>query len=77
MAQSTRDEAARRRRFFELWADCAETGEPELVEGARRRARCSVRFVQVKLKGAAGFTAEELAKLNATRRSKAAFDPYR
>jgi hypothetical protein len=75
--QSTTDAAARRQAVFDLWDDCAETGEPELVEGGEAARELLVRFVQVKLKGAAAFTVEDLAKLNAKRRSKAAFDPYR
>ena len=75
--RSTTDAAARRQAIFELWDDCAESGEAELVEGAQDARALLVRFVQVKLTGEAAFTTDELARLNAKRRSKTAFDPYR
>ncbi len=73
---STPDLAARKQAVFDLWEECAETGDPLLVEGAAKARALLERFVQVKLRGADGFTAEELARLNARRRSRAAFDPY-
>ncbi|MBA3463874.1 MAG: hypothetical protein H0T46_28210 [Deltaproteobacteria bacterium] len=75
--QSTRDAAARKQAIFELWDECAESGEPELVEAAAEARALLVRFVHVKLPAEARFTADELARLNAKRRSKTAFDPYR
>jgi hypothetical protein len=71
------DVAARKQAVFELWDDCAETGDAQLVEGGRAARERLVRFVQVKLHGADAFTAEELARLNAHRRSRDVFDPTR
>ena len=73
---STPDLAARKQAVFDLWEECAETGDPSLVDGGAKARALLERFVQVKLRGADGFTAEELARLNARRRSRAAFDPY-
>lgn len=70
------DVGARKQAVFELWDECAETGDAVIVEGGAKARTLLERFVQVKLRGADGFTAEELARLNAHRRSKAAFDPY-
>ncbi len=73
---TTPDIAARKQAVFDLWEECAETGDPALVDGGAKARALLERFVQVKLHGADGFTAEELARLNAHRRSRAAFDPY-
>lgn len=73
---STRGLTARKQALFELWEECAESGDPALVDGGAKARAYLERFVQVKLRGADGFTAEELARLNARRRSRAAFDPY-
>lgn len=73
---SVPDVSARKQAVFELWEECAETGDAAIVEGGAKARTLLERFVQVKLRGADGFTAEELARLNAHRRSRAAFDPY-
>jgi hypothetical protein len=73
---TTQDVAARKELVFALWDECAETGDEDLVSGGAAARGLVVRFVQVKLRGPNGFTAEELATLNAHRRSKAMFDPY-
>ncbi len=73
------DVAARRVAIFELWDDCAETGEARVIEAAVRARAALDRFVRTKLPedGAAAYTADELARLNARRRSRAVFAPYR
>jgi len=70
------DVAARKQAVFELWDDCAETGEQELVEGGEQARALLARWVQTKLTGAAAYTDDELRRLNANKRSKARFDPY-
>lgn len=70
----TRDPAQRKQLAFELWDDCAETGDDRLVEGGAAARAFLVRFVQVKL--AQRYTEAELAQLNAHRHSRATFDPY-
>ena len=71
---TTQDVAARKELVFALWDECAETGDEDLVSGGAGARELLLRFVQVKLPGA--YTADELAKLNAHRHSKAMFDPY-
>lgn len=72
----TTDVAARKQGLFELWDDCAEDGDDELVAAAAQARVLLIGFVQSKLTGAAAYTADELAKLNATRTSRAVFAPY-
>jgi hypothetical protein len=71
--RTTRSAAQRRRQIFELWDDAEEEGE-----GARARAAI-LRWIRENLPrdGGEGYSAEELARLNASRRSRAEFDPYR
>jgi hypothetical protein len=73
---TTADLAARKAALFELWDDCAETGS-EAIVGAGAAARLFVLgVIRARLQGRAAYTAEELARLNAARRSKAVFAPY-
>jgi hypothetical protein len=74
--QLSHDVAARKQAVFELWDDCAETGDDDLVEGGAQARALLARWVQTKLTGAAAFTEDELRNLNAKKRSKASFDPY-
>ena len=74
---STPDLAARKQGLFELWDECAEAGSAEQIAGGADARKAIADFIQVKLTGARAYTAEELARLNARRRSKAAFAPYR
>lgn len=75
---SNLDVAAKKRALFELWDDCADTGPAELVEAGGRARAYVVGFVNAVLPpgGAAAFSSEELAQLNAHRQSRAAFAPY-
>jgi hypothetical protein len=74
----TQDPAARKRGLFELWDDCAETGDASLVEGGRAARQLVLGVIRSKFPAgsAQAFTAAELAALNAKRQSKAAFAPY-
>lgn len=75
--QLSQDVAARKQAVFDLWDDCAESGDDALVEGGVAARALLARWVQVKLAGANAYTADELRILNAKKRSKASFDPYR
>ena len=74
---TTLDVRARKQGLLELWDECAESGEPELVEGGRSARGMVERWIQVKLTGADRFTSDELARFNAHRHSRATLDPYR
>lgn len=72
------DAEARRAEVFALWDDCAEAGEARVVEAAARARAALYRFVATKLPPGSrdAYTADELARLNATRKSRATFAPY-
>ncbi len=72
----TSDLHARKQGLFELWDECAETGEPEVIAGGDAARDYVIRFIQVKLTGANAYTPDELGRLNAGRHSKAVFAPY-
>ena len=76
MWTTTPDLRARKRGLFELWDECAETGNDELVAGGAAARKLLVGFIQLKLRGAEAYSAEELVQLNRQRRSKAVFAPY-
>lgn len=73
---STAEVAARKQGLFDLWDDCAESGSAELVAGGAAARTRVVQFIQVTMRGEAAFTAADLARLNAQRRSAATFAPY-
>ena len=70
--------AARRQVLFELWDECAESGNDELVVAGHAARLLVVGWIQAKLPAgsALAYTAEDLAALNAKRTSKARFAPY-
>lgn len=71
--RTSRTPAQRRREIFELWDAAEEDGD-----GARARAAIE-QWIRERLPagGPDGYSSEELARLNATRQSRAEFDPYR
>ena len=73
---STTDRVARKQGLFELWDDCAESGDAALIAGGTAARTLVTHFIQVRLRGADAFTVAEIARLNAVRRSKATFAPY-
>ncbi|HEU4611993.1 MAG TPA: hypothetical protein VFS15_07940 [Kofleriaceae bacterium] len=75
---TTHDLAARKQGLFELWDDCAETGSAELVAGGTSARTYLIGVIRAKLPAGSteAFTADELARLNKQRRSRAAFRPY-
>jgi hypothetical protein len=72
----TTDLAARKAGLFELWDDCAETGSEEIVAAGAAARLFVLGVIRGRLRGDDAYTAEELAQLNARRRSTAVFDPY-
>jgi hypothetical protein len=72
----TTDVRARKRAVFELWDDCAESGNADLVEGGRAAREMIVAFIQARFVGADAYTPDELAAFNAKKTSKATFAPY-
>jgi hypothetical protein len=74
----TTDLAARKQGLFELWDDCVETGDPEVVAAAGSARRMIIGFLRAHLPAGSpdAYTPAELAALARTRRSQAAFAPY-
>ena len=72
----TSNVAERKQAVFELWDDCAETGDAELVAGGRDARAMIVEFVQTHLTGRDAYTPDELAAFNAHKASAAPFAPY-
>jgi hypothetical protein len=75
---TTPDPAARKQGLFELWDDCAETGSEELVAGAAAARTYLIGFIRTKLPPGSthAFTADEIARFNKQRKSRAWFTPY-
>jgi hypothetical protein len=74
--QTTRDLRERKQAVFELWDDCAESGDADLVAGGRDAREMIATFVQSHLTGADAYTPDELAAFNAHKTSTATFAPY-
>jgi hypothetical protein len=73
-----RSDDERKEALFELWDDCAETGDDALVQAGASARRYLVGFIRAHLPAGkpGAYTPEDLARLNAHRRSKATFAPY-
>ncbi|HEX4453559.1 MAG TPA: hypothetical protein VH143_21960 [Kofleriaceae bacterium] len=72
----TTDIRQRKQAVFELWDDCAESGNADLVEGGRAAREMIVGFIQMRFVGTDAYTPDELAALNAHKTSTATFAPY-
>lgn len=72
------DARARKQALFELWDECAETGEPGVVAGGEAARRLVIGFIRAHLPAGSpdGFTPDELAALARSKRSTARFQPY-
>lgn len=72
------DDAARRAALFELWDDCADTGDAALAEACTRTRAAVIGFIRARLPAgsAAAYSAEELRALNARKLSSVPFAPY-
>ncbi len=68
----------RKRILFELWDECAESGDDELVEGGRQARAIITTFVNryVPNDGQTAYTEQELRALNNERTSAETFAPY-
>ena len=75
---ATEDLAARKRALFELWDECAETGDPDLVAGGQAARRLVIGAIRARLPAgsALAFTPAELAAFAREKQSKATFQPY-
>jgi hypothetical protein len=73
-----RSDDERKEALFELWDDCAEAGDDDLVAAGANARKYVVGFIRAHLPagGPGAYTPEDLARLNAQRRSKATFAPY-
>src|SRR5262249_30094476 len=63
---------------FEMWDDCAETGEPSVVAAGTRARVTIVRFIRVRMPPGsdAAFTSAELERMNRHKSSRQTFAPY-
>jgi hypothetical protein len=75
---ATPDPVARKQALFEMWDECAEAGDPALVEAGEAARRLVIGFIRSRIPagGPGAFTAAELAVLARAQQSKAAFLPY-
>jgi hypothetical protein len=76
--QRVRDVATRKRDLFDLWDDCAESGDDAMVAAGSTARSYVIGFIRAKLPADSpdAYTAAELADLNAHRRSIQSFAPY-
>ena len=68
--------AQKKQALFELWDDCAETGEAAVVEGGKAARALVIGYIRTHLTGANAYTAAELELLDKRKLSKARFAPY-
>jgi len=77
---SVHDRGARKQALFDLWDECAETGDTSLVEAGADARRLIIGFIRARLPagGPDAYTDAELAALNGSKKkqSKAIFQPY-
>jgi len=78
MWASVADLAGRKQALFEMWDECAETGEPAVVEAGAAARRLVVGFIRARLPAgsANAYTAAELAAYNRSKHSSQGFAPY-
>ena len=67
-------DAARKQALFEMWDECAETGDPALVEAGEAARAALVEVARERL-GPNAFTPQELSAFNARRTSTQRFAP--
>lgn len=70
------DPRGRKQALFDLWDECAETGEPALVAAGDAARASLLDFIQHEMKGPDAYTPAEIRALNARRTSRVAFEPY-
>ncbi len=76
-ADTSKSHESRRTLLFQLWDECVEQGDPELLQYARMARETIYAFVQRELPQGSefGFREEELKRLNQGRHSKSYFEP--
>jgi len=64
--------------LFELWDECAETGDPDLVAGGQAARRLVIGAIRARFPAgsATAFTPAEIAAFARSQQSKATFQPY-
>jgi hypothetical protein len=72
------DTAARKQALFELWDECAETGDAQVIEAGRQARKLVVGFIRAHLPAgsATAYTAAELAAFARRKHSHEEFAPY-
>lgn len=75
---ATADPRVRKQALFDLWDECAEIGDPTVVEGGNAARRLVIAFIRAHLPAGSpdAYTSAELAALARARHSKATFLPY-
>ncbi|MEO8554205.1 MAG: hypothetical protein ABI678_29720 [Kofleriaceae bacterium] len=68
--------AERKEALFEMWDECAERGDDDLVTAGAAVRELIIGFIRGRMTGAAAFTPSELAAFNAKKKSAATFAPY-
>ena len=66
----------RRRKIFQLWDECTERGPDAMVQTSDTIRAAIYAFIQTRIPLRLGYSVDELAELNARRRSRTRFDPY-
>ncbi len=76
--QTVTDPRQRKRALFELWDECAETGNDDAIAAGNTARTLVVGFIRANLPADAvdAYTSDELAQLNAHRLSRLTFAPY-
>jgi len=70
------DSRQRRQALFELWDECADSGDPALVAAGAAARATVLAYIQREMTGPNAYTAQELRALNSRRTSEIAFEPY-
>jgi hypothetical protein len=78
LAAAHADLAAQKRTLFELWDECAEAGDPDLVAAGQAARRLVIGFIRAHLPagGPDAYTPDELAAFARAQQSKVTFQPY-
>lgn len=78
LAASDLDAGERKQALFELWDDCIETGEPEVVRANQSARAMVIGFIRTNFPAgsAHAYTADELAALAKIQKSQTPFQPY-
>ena len=74
-SRTASDPDARKQALFELWDECAETGDPETIAGAQQARAEIMSFIRARLRGPDAYTPAEVARFNARKQSRARFAP--